>query len=178
MPLWLSVILEIIKVSVPALIVFATVYYLQKQYLEGQLRQQSMQIRKSQQKETLPVRLQAYERIALYCERISIPSLILRVRQENMSASDLRLSLLISIQKEFEHNITQQVYVSENLWKIVQFARNDTMSVINQVYDQFQPDDPGLNYSRMLLQAAGQRDMQPLDRALEAIRKETAVLIS
>jgi hypothetical protein len=95
-----------------------------------------------------------------------------------MSATDLRLSLLISIQKEFEHNITQQVYVSENLWKIVQFARDDTMSVINQVYDQFQPEDPGLNYSRMLLQAVGHRDMQPLDRALEAIRKETAVLIS
>jgi len=178
MPAWLNVILEIIKVSVPALIVFATVYYLQKQYLDGQLRQQSMQIRKAQKKDTLPVRLQAYERIALYCERISIPSLVLRVRQEDMTASDLRLTLLISIQQEFEHNITQQVYVSENLWKIVQFARQDTMSVINQVYDQFEPTDSGLNYSRMLLQAAGQRDVQPLDRALEAIRKETAVLIS
>jgi len=178
MPVWLSVILEIIKVCVPALIVFATVYYLQKQYLDGQLRQQSMQIRKSQQKETLPVRLQAYERIALYCERISIPSLILRVRQEGMTASALHLSLLISIQKEFEHNITQQVYVSENLWKIVQFARDDTMSVINLVYDQFQSGDSALDYSRGLLQAASQRDIQPLDKALEAIRKETAVLIS
>ncbi|MFK7806314.1 MAG: hypothetical protein AB8F74_00805 [Saprospiraceae bacterium] len=178
MPVWLSVILEIIKVTVPALIVFLTVYYLHKQYLDGQLRLQSMNIRKSQQNETLPVRLQAYERIALYCERISIPSLILRVRHEDMTASDLRLALLISIQKEFEHNITQQVYVSENLWKIVQFARDDTMSVINQVFDQFSPGDPGLNYSRGLMQAVGGRDVQPLDRALEAIRKETAVLIS
>lgn len=178
MPIWLNVILEIIKVTVPALIVFATVYYIQKQYVEGQLRMQNMKLRKSQQKDTLPVRLQAYERIALYCERISIPSLVLRVRQEGMTAADLRLSLLISIQKEFEHNITQQVYVSENLWKIVQFARDDTMSVINQVYDQFNANDPGLNFSRGLLQAAGTRSIQPLDKALEAIRKEAAVLIS
>jgi hypothetical protein len=178
MSTWLNAILEIIKVTTPALIVFATVYYLHKQFLEGQLNLQSMKLRKDQQKNTLPIRLQAYERIALYCERISIPSLILRVRTEGMSASELRLSLLISIQKEFEHNITQQVYVSENLWKIVQFARDDTMSVINQVYAQFNPDDPGINYSRVLLQAVGQRDLHPLDKALEAIRKEAAVLIS
>ncbi len=177
MPTWLTVILEIIKISVPALIVFATVYYLLKQHLDGQYRLQAMDARKRQQKSTLPIRLQAYERIALFCERISVPSLVLRVRDDGMKAGELHLALLFAIQKEFEHNITQQVYVSENLWKIVQFARDDTMTLINQVYDQFKPDDPALTFSRALLQTAAQRPVQPLDKALEAIRKEAGVLL-
>lgn len=177
MPTWLSVILEIIKISVPALIVFATVYYLMKQYIDGQNRMRMLEIRQNQQKKTIPLRLQAYERLSLFCERISIPNLMLRVRNEGMSADQLRISMMIAIQQEFEHNITQQVYVSENLWKIIQIARDDAVNLLNQVHQQTDENTDVRTFSKMLLHATAQREVNPLERALLAIKKEAGLLL-
>ena len=111
---WLEVMLEIIKITIPALVVFFTVYTLLKQFMEGQYKTQMLQFKQNQHKTTIPLRLQAYERLSLFCERISIPNLVLRLRNENMTAAELRMALMLGIQHEFEHNITQQVYVSTN----------------------------------------------------------------
>ena len=88
MPQWLSVILELVKITVPALIVFLTVYYLMKHFLENQYQVKMLECKQNQQNTTIPLRLQAYERLSLFCERISIPSLVLRVRGEGMPASE------------------------------------------------------------------------------------------
>ena len=177
MPTWLAVILEIIKVTVPALIVFFTVYHLMKQYLDSQYKTRMLDFKQNQQKTTIPLRLQAYERLSLFCERISIPGLVLRLRGENMSAAELRLSMMIAIQKEFEHNITQQVYVSDQLWQIIKIARDDVLGVINLLYKEFEPNADARDYSKALFEYLEQRDIIPLDKALEAIKKEAALLM-
>lgn len=177
MPVWLSVILEIIKITVPALIVFFTVHTLLKQYLENQYKLRMVEFKQSQQKTTVPLRLQAYERLSLFCERISIPGLVLRLRTEGMTARELRLSMMIAIQKEFEHNITQQVYVSDNLWKIVSIARDDVLNVINLVFSQTDPHADARAYSNDLFNFLEQRDGIPLDKALEAIKKEAGLMM-
>lgn len=173
----LSVLLEIVKTTVPALIVFLTVYYLTKQYLESRYNLQVLDFKQNQQKTTIPLRLQAYERLSLFCERISIPSLILRLRGEGMSASDLRLAMMISVQKEFEHNITQQVYVSDQLWQIIKIARDDVLNNINMVYGEMGPEADGLTFSRTMFEYLNKREMIPLDKALVAIKKEAGLLM-
>ena len=173
----LAVILEIIKVTAPALIVFFTVFYLVKQYLASQYELRKLDFKQNQQKTTIPLRLQAYERLSLFCERISIPGLILRVRGDEMTASQLRLAMMIAIQKEFEHNITQQVYVSDNLWKIIKIARDDVVNVINQVYSEVDPQSDARAYSQKLFRFLEERDFIPLDKALFAIKQEAGVLL-
>ncbi|MEO1518030.1 MAG: hypothetical protein AAFV95_23610 [Bacteroidota bacterium] len=177
MPTWLSVILEIVKVTVPALIVFLTVYYLLKQFMDGQYRIRILEFKQNQQKTTVPLRLQAYERLSLFCERINIPGLVLRLRSEGMTAAQLRLAMMIAIQKEFEHNITQQVYVSENLWKIIKIARDDVLNVINVIYGDSDPTSDARDYSRSMFAYLESRQVHPLDKALEAIKKEAALLM-
>jgi len=177
MPTWLAVILEIIKITVPALIVFFTVHTLLKQYLENQYKVRMVEFKQNQQKTTIPLRLQAYERLSLFCERISIPSLILRLRTEGMTASELRLSMMIAIQKEFEHNITQQVYVSDNLWKIVKIARDDVLNVVNLIFSQTDSRADAREFSHALFQFLEQREGVPLDKALEAIKKEAGLMM-
>lgn len=174
---FLSVILEIIKITVPALIVFFTVYYMLKQYLDGQLRLKSLEFKQNQQKTTIPLRLQAYERLSLFCERISIPNLVLRLRQEEMSAAELRMAMLISTQQEFEHNITQQVYVSEQLWQIIKIARDDVMTVINEVYKKQEPGASMETFISALFAHLNEREFMPLNQALIAIKKEAGVLL-
>jgi len=79
MPIWLSVILEIIKISLPALIVFFTVHTLLKQYLAGQERMKALELQQNRLGSTTPLRFQAYERLSLLCERIALPNLIMRM---------------------------------------------------------------------------------------------------
>ena len=177
MPAWLSAILEIIKITIPALVVFFTVYYLMKQHLENDYRVKMLDFKQNQQNTTIPLRLQAYERLSLFCERISIPSLMLRVRSNEMSASDLRLSMMIAVQKEFEHNITQQVYVSDQLWQIVKIARDDVVNIINLVYAQVNPGSDAREYGQALFRFLEERQGVPLDKALEAIKKEASLLM-
>ena len=177
MPTWLSVILEIIKITVPALIVFLTVYHMFKQHTESQNKSRMLDFKQNQQKITLPLRLQAYERLSLFCERISIPGLILRVRTDNMTVGELRLAMMIAVQKEFEHNITQQVYLSENLWQIIKIARDDVVNTINIVAEQLDPQASSRELSRSLFNALNERNYVPLDKALEAIKKEASLLM-
>ena len=103
--------LEILKYTIPGLVVFATAYYMLQLYLEGQIRQQSMSQRNESLKITLPLRLQAYERLMLLCDRTEIQNVLLRIQNPSMSVRELRGSLLLAIIQEFEHNTSQKLYV-------------------------------------------------------------------
>lgn len=177
MPTWLSVLLEIVKLTVPALIVFLTVYYLMKQYTEGQYQLRLLEFRQNQQKSTLPLRLQSYERLSLFCERISLPNLVMRVRREGMTAAELRLALLLSVQQEYEHNITQQVYVSDQLWEIVKIARDDTVNAVSLVYEKVDPKAPADQFAQALIHLVDQRESTGPEKALQAIKKEAGLLL-
>ncbi len=176
MATFLAVLLEIIKTTTPALIVFLTVYYLMKTFFTNQRAMKQMELNNSAKKTTVPMRLQAYERLSLLCERISVPNLVLRLRKEDMTINDLRMSMLISIQKEIEYNVTQQVYVGENLWQIVKLSRNQVTTIINEVAAKMPEGSTGADYARALLVVSGQTE-SALDRAQSAIKTEAALLL-
>jgi len=177
MPTWLSVILEIIKIIVPALIVFLTVHTLLKQFLEGQYKAKMLEFKQNQNSTTIPLRLGAYERLSLFCERISIPNLILRLRTDDMNASDLRFALMLGVQQEFEHNITQQVYVSDQLWQIIKIARDDTINIVNLVYNSIEPKADGKEYASTMFKYLQTRESFSSEKALIAIKKEAGLLM-
>lgn len=177
MPVWLDAILEIIKITVPALIVFFTVKELLAQYLDKQYQLRQLELRRTQQDTTLPLRLQAYERLTLFCERITIPNLVLRLRAEDTTAANLRVAMLITIQQEFEHNITQQMYVSDQLWQIVQLARDEVVSVINIVSETIDPQADAREFSQALFDFLNEKDVTALDKARLAIRREASLLL-
>lgn len=176
MPTWLSVILEIIKISVPALVVFFTVHSLFKSFLENQRQTRQMELRQNSQNTAIPLRLQAYERLSLFCERISIPNLLLRLREADMSAKDLRYAMLIAIQQEFEYNITQQVYVSEQLWEIIKLSRDEAVNIVNEIAATLKPEAPAKELSGVLLNFLSGKETA-LDKAQIAIKKEASLIL-
>lgn len=173
----ISVILEIIKISVPALIVFFTVHYLFRNYLEGQQRMRQQEIEKEQKSTSLPMRMQAYERLSLFCERVSIPTLLLRVPTTNHSVKTYRLALLLAIQQEFEHNITQQVYISNQLWEIIKAARDDAVNFISVVSEKIEPEASADEFRKALLDYHAGREATGMDTALQAIKKEASIYL-
>ncbi|KAA3633513.1 MAG: hypothetical protein DWQ02_12980 [Bacteroidetes bacterium] len=168
--------LEIIKVTVPALIVFLTVYYLLKKFIEGQERMKMLEIRESQQQVSTPMRLQAYERLSLFCERISIPNLVLRLNKQGLTAAEFQISLLLAIQQEYEHNITQQVYVSEKLWDIIKMAKDDAVNFTSLVAESVDPKADATVLAQELINYLDKRPMSGPDQALLALKKEASLI--
>lgn len=176
MPPAMNVLLEIIKTTLPALIVFATVYYLLKRWTESQFMLQRMETQKNQSAASFPLKLQAYERLTLFCERISIPHLIFRLRSEKMTALDLRNSMMLAVQQEFEHNIAQQVYISGDLWQIIRLAKDNILASINHVFSEVDPSSDSLTFANALFRHI-QEQASPTDTAQQAIRAEAAGLL-
>lgn len=113
----------------------------------------------------VPLQLQAYERLVLLIERISLPSLISRTTQPNLSAKEAQLQLNENIKQEFEYNASQQIYVSAIAWEAVRNLRDQNMLIINQVANLLPPDATGNDLAKKVLDVI----MQQQDAALHTI---------
>lgn len=164
--------LEILKYSVPALIVFATVFYLFRNFLNQQYQLEGLKHRQTLGKDIIPLKLQAYERIMMLCERISLDNLSYRLVHPDMGVAELRNAMLIAIQQEYEHNVTQQVYVSENLWKIIQIAKDQMQTVISDS-DGVTNADFLTNIRQKMIDAK----VDPISYAKSAVRSEAELLM-
>lgn len=120
-----------------------------------------------------PLRLQAYERLVLLSERISLPSLISRVSIPGVSAREMQMLLIESIKQEYEYNVTQQVYVSTTAWNAVRNLRDQTMLIINQVANMLPPNATSADLNKQLLEVIlSQQDKALHTIVLEALAHE------
>jgi hypothetical protein len=172
----MNTVLEILKLTIPGLIVFATAYFILKQYLNSQVTLKQLELKRDQQNTTTPLRLQAYERLSLFCERVNLPSLMLRVRQDGMSAGQFKALLMLNIQQEYEYNITQQVYVSDQLWEIVKISRDDSVSTISLASEMVNNQSDNQELVQAILSILEKRGVTAIDMALQAIKKEASIL--
>jgi hypothetical protein len=118
---------------------------------------------------TKPLRLQAYERLVLLCERISLPSLISRLNLPGISAREMQMLLIESIKQEYEYNISQQVYVSTLSWDAVRNLRDQSMLIINQIANVLPPDARASDLNKQLLEVI----MNHQEKALHTIVLDT-----
>jgi hypothetical protein len=171
----METILEISKYTLPGLIVFATAYSLLKLHLDDRQREFLRAQKSESSKITLPLRLQAYERLTLLCDRIGIANTLLRVRMPNMTVQELKVALLMAISQEFDHNTAQQLYVSETLWQIITFAKNETLDLVQQAAVDLDPAaDATILIDAIFKRIDLQEGMAPLPKALTAIRTEAS----
>ncbi|MFI5135644.1 MAG: hypothetical protein ACHQD9_07305, partial [Chitinophagales bacterium] len=107
---WTDV-LDILKYVVPSIITFLTAYVVLKLFLGGEKDRKELEVRAAHYKDALPIRLGAYERLTLLLERITPTNLLQRVNKPGMTSLDLQKALISNIRMEFEHNLSQQIYV-------------------------------------------------------------------
>lgn len=168
--------LEILKLCLPAVIVGATAYLLLKTLLEERQRMDHALLRNDAQKITLPLRLAAYERLMLLCDRADITNTMLRIRMPNMIVRELRGALLLAINQEFEHNVSQQLYVSDTLWQIVRTAKNNTLALVTLTATDLDPDADAELLANALLGKIDEHGITPLQTAVLAVRTEAGQL--
>ena len=119
----MEIIIEFAKLLLPAAAVLYAMYLTTKSFLDREMTQKLVDIKLKNTDTILPIRLQAYERICLFLERITPNNLIIRLNQANFTAREFQQVLLSEIRQEYNHNVTQQVYVSDEAWELVASAK-------------------------------------------------------
>lgn len=162
---------------IPSIVIFLTVYFLFKKLFDSQLQSKMFDAQQENKAGTLNLKLQAYERLLLFCERVNFPTLILRASISETSARTLSSAMILMIQQEYEHNVTQQIYVSEKLWTIVQMAKNQMIEIISQITETL-PEGSGPNDLKKAIMDYHQReDRTPIETAKLAIKREAGLLL-
>jgi len=123
-------ILELLSFTIPAIITGVVAYYFFKLHTKNENNRRNFLLRKEKQSLALPLRLQAYERMALFLERLSPANLLVRVPPVGNDKPTYFKKLLTSIEKEFEHNLAQQIYVTDQCWNVIKTAKNSTINII------------------------------------------------
>ena len=168
----MPVFFEILKYILPALIVFLTSYMLIRKFLENDHKIRKIDLMLKNEQYILPVRLQAYERLVLFLERISPESLLMRVNRQGMTSQQLHSELLSIIRSEFEHNISQQIYISRESWEIIKNARSSLINIINTAAKSIEPDSPSIKLSQTILETIIDKEDSPTNVAIDHIKKE------
>jgi hypothetical protein len=127
-----SKIIELLSYTLPSVITGGVAYLLFNSYFKDQQHTRRWLSQKETQKQALPLRLQAYERLALLLERINPTKLLIRVTPISNDKDDYADYIIASIDQEFEHNLTQQIYVSSSCWGYVVTAKNATIQMIRK----------------------------------------------
>lgn len=132
-------------------------------------------IRQENQKTALPLKLQAYERMALFLERISLGKLLLRVKPVSQHIQDYEDLLTRTIDMEFEHNLSQQIYVSTECWNVIKTSKNATIGMIRKTAKREDIENADMLREKMLTGLMDQT--APTDAALDYIKNEVRNLI-
>lgn len=125
-------IIELAFYSIPALITGAVAFYSFQTFTTGEEKRRQFQLLKENQKQALPLRLQAYERLALFLERINPTKLLIRVAPLGTDKMDYQNLLIHHIEQEYEHNLTQQIYITDECWTMILTAKNTIIQNIRK----------------------------------------------
>jgi hypothetical protein len=166
--------LYIIGTLLVAVVVFLTSFFTLRMFLRNEERKRLLELKEHNKSVIAPIRLQAYERMAMFLERTEPNQLILRLNDGNTPNADLRVLLISSIRAEFEHNLSQQIYLSSEVWNKICNAKEETIRIINVSSGKLAPDAPGIELvSSILEQTAGQ---SPIEAAMEALKEEIRLI--
>jgi len=165
-------VLEILKYILPSLIVFLTTWYLASRYFRSKDKKRSLKLSLNNQKLITPLRLQAYERIILYLERINPENLLMRMSKQGQTCQQLQNELLFTIRAEFEHNLSQQIYISNKAWEMLKNAKNSTLQLINETAEKTDKNLPSFNLSKAILENIMAKEKNPASEAILFIKNE------
>lgn len=164
--------LDILKYILPSLVVFGASYYVMKLFLENESRKRLLNIKLENAKIITPIRLQAYERVILFLERITPSNLIMRLYRKDMASYEFQSLLLQNIRDEYEHNLSQQIYFSEQSWDLVKNSKEEIIKIINTASTSVEDNANSTELSHAIIQKTLEIKEMPTHKAIGLIKKE------
>lgn len=166
---------EILKILIPAGAVFAAAYFLVKRFLDNDQKRREYELKKMTLATITPLKIQAYERIIIFLERINPNNLVIRVNRNGITSRQLHLDLVAAVKSEYEHNLSQQIYISPGAWEFVKTSKEEIIQMINISSSKVSADANGSDLAIMILNITANIGKKlPNDVAIEFIKKEIA----
>lgn len=167
---------DLLIIFIPAGLVLGGMYLLMRSFMKKQLLEQSFWLKKQTSETVIPLRIQAYERMTLFLERITPNNLLLRLYEKANNVGDFQQILLKEIREEYYHNLAQQIYLSLSLWDEINKAMNEVMVLINTSAAELSSDQPALNLSKKIFEKVINEEKNPTKEALLLLKKEVQAL--
>lgn len=167
-----NILLEIVRYTVPSLTVFGIVYFLMNKQQNQQLQLEAIKLQREDKKNQSAFKMQAYERLIMLCERIDPVNLYLRLNVTDMNAKQLQSSMLIGIRQEVEYNYTQQLFVSQSLWKIIMMASDQIAGMVTEAGSKLSSTDDANALINLISRMENEMGSSPLFTAKTAIKNE------
>jgi hypothetical protein len=169
---------EILKYTLPSVTILITTGIVFNRVIRNlQLKAETKSIKPDRSSIVLPLRLQAYERFTLLLERISPESLLLRFSGSNLNSIELQSQLLAAIRAEYEHNVSQQIYISSSLWAKIGQARNQVIQLINISARETEAQAPAIELSRHILGNMTIKAQKMMQETLQQLHAEVENLL-
>jgi hypothetical protein len=187
-----EIVFQLICFMLPSIAFFASAYFftlrwndIQRDKLKAQsalaLKQQTVNQQPAineNKKLFFPMQVDAYQRIVLFLERIAPNNIIMRLNNPALPARVFQQLLLDNIRSEYEHNLAQQIFVSQDAWHLAKSSKDDTVKIINMAATNLPPTATCLDLSRAVFEITAQLNNQPTDRAIMYLKAELSKLVN
>lgn len=170
----MDIFFDILKYALPSVFLLILAYMMLSNFMENEDKRRAYFLRKETQKSSIPSRLAAYERLALFLERITPSQLIVRVSSRGLNVRQYQSLLVKTIRSEYEHNVSQQIYISDRAWKYIVTSKSAIVSVINQIAGEMDPELPGIELGKKVINHFMEMDSEPSRKALSYLKSELA----
>lgn len=168
----LALFLDVLKYVLPAVVVFLVGYFTLKKMLDNYYEQKMLEFRQQNRSSMVPIKIQAYERLTIYLDRINPSNMLLRLNQPGIPAAAFKATLIATVNEEYGHNLAQQLYVSPQSWKLIKLVKERVIELINNSYATLDKTATSLDLSKAILEEMIRREEVPTDMAIDFLKKE------
>ena len=166
-PIFFLVILGSTSISIIIIVFLFLKWQSQKEQVNLEV-----ELKKQRQEFFLPNRVDAYERAILLMERLHPNSLVMRLNNPSLPATIMHAEFLKTIREEFDHNITQQLFISPIAWKLLRDSKEELVKLINLAASQVQDNATAIELSAKIFELVAQLEKLPSEVATEFLKKE------
>ena len=174
-------ILKIVAYTLPAIVIFIAVYYFVNKWAQVQSEKNKVLLATSKntvlkedtlKKHFFPLQVDAIQRMVLFLERIAPNNLVMRLNKPSLPARTMQQELLQNVRQEYEHNLAQQIFISQEAWDRVQASKEEVLKIINIAATKLEDNATGNDLSKSIFEITAQLKSQPTDSAIIFLKNE------
>lgn len=167
-----GLIFDLLKIILPSGLLLLGMYFLVKKYVDRDYKLRLLELRMKNADTITPIRLQAYERMTLFLERITPSNLLIRVSGSGQTATDYHRMLINDIRNEYNHNLSQQIYMTEHTWEKIQSAKENVVTLINRSFHEMPDKSKGTDLAKRVLETIIAQETDPTEQAIRMMKRE------
>ena len=172
----MDIVTSLFQIIVPGALVLVAIYTTVNAFLKKDFDKQLLEMRTRNSQTVMPIRLQAYERIALLLERLAPHNLVRRANNPGFNVVQFQQVLLQEVREEYNHNLSQQIYISDEAWTLTKNAIEEITSLINTSAQRVNSDGPSIELARAIFETMIERNEDPTERALRVLKDELRIM--